>query len=114
MIVSQRPSEISDTILTQVGTYIAIRLTNASDQGIIKSFAPDSLSSLIDLLPALRVGEAIVVGESIVIPSRIRIKLNSPRPTSDDLKLVKCWNCKFICDTDNYKVVVTKIREQKN
>jgi len=113
LIISQRPSEISDTILAQVGTQIALRLTNSSDQGIVKSSAPDNLNSLIDLLPSLRIGEAVVVGESIKIPSRVRIQLNNPRPTSEDPKLVECWNKEFKPDDENYKTVVTKIREQK-
>lgn len=113
LIISQRPSEISDTILAQVGTLIALRLTNSSDQGIVKSSAPDNLNSLIDLLPSLRIGEAVVVGESIKIPSRVRVQLNNPRPTSEDPKLVECWNNEFKSDDENYKTVVKKIREQK-
>jgi DNA helicase HerA-like ATPase len=113
LIISQRPSEISDTILAQVGTLIALRLTNSSDQGIVNSSAPDNLNSLINLLPSLRIGEAIVVGESIKIPSRVRIQLNSPRPTSEDPELVECWNNEFKQNDENYKTVVTKIREQK-
>jgi len=54
IIISQRPSEISETILAQVGTFIALRLTNSSDQSIVKASAPDNLISLIDLLPSLR------------------------------------------------------------
>ncbi len=113
MVISQRPSEISDTILAQVGTLIALRLTNSNDQGIIKSSAPDNLNSLIDLLPSLRIGEAIVVGESIKIPSRVRIQLNTPRPTSEDPKLVSCWNTEFLTKDENYLTVVKRIREQK-
>jgi len=113
LIISQRPSEISDTILAQVGTLIALRLTNSSDQGIVKSSAPDNLNSLIDLLPSLRIGEAVIVGESIKIPSRVRIQLNNPRPTSEDPKLVECWKKEFKSDDKNYKTVVKKIREQK-
>lgn len=113
LVISQRPSEISETILAQVGTYIALRLTNSSDQSIVKSFAPDNLNSLIDLLPALRTGEAIIVGEAIKIPSRVRIKLNNPRPTSDDPKLVEAWKKAHPANGENYKTVVTKIRQQK-
>lgn len=113
LVISQRPSEISETILAQIGTLIALRLTNSSDQSIVKSSAPDNLNSLIDLLPSLRIGEAVIVGESIKIPSRVRIKLNVPRPTSDDPKLVECWNQDHKMNNDNYKTVVTKIREQK-
>lgn len=113
LIISQRPSEISETILAQVGTYIALRLTNSGDQSIVKSSAPDNLNSLIDLLPALRTGEAIIIGEAIKIPSRVRIKLNNPRPTSDDPKLVEEWKKEHPDNPDNYKLVVTRIRQQK-
>lgn len=113
LVISQRPSEISETILAQIGTIIALRLTNSGDQSIVKSSSPDNLNSLIDLLPSLRIGEAVIVGESIKIPSRVRIKLNNPRPTSEDPKLVECWSIKHVPDDENYKSVVTKIREQK-
>jgi hypothetical protein len=113
LIISQRPSEISETILAQVGTFVALRLTNSGDQSIVKSSAPDNLNSLIDLLPALRTGEAIIVGEAIKIPSRVRIKLNNPRPTSDDPKLVEAWKKAHPTDKENYKSVVTKLRQQK-
>jgi DNA helicase HerA-like ATPase len=113
LVISQRPSEISETILAQVGTFIALRLTNSGDQSIVKSSAPDNLNSLIDLLPSLRTGEAIIVGEAIKIPSRVRLKLNVPSPTSDDPKLVEKWQEAHPENTENYKVVVTRIRQQK-
>ncbi len=113
MIISQRPSEISETILAQVGTFIALRLTNSSDQSIVKASAPDNLISLIDLLPSLRTGEALVIGEAVKIPSRVRIQLKTPRPTSEDPKLVECWRKNFVKDADDYKRVVTSQREQK-
>lgn len=113
MVISQRPSEISETILAQVGTFIALRLTNSSDQSIVKASAPDNLISLVDLLPSLRTGEAIVVGEAIKIPSRVRVKLNNPRPSSDDPRLIEGWSKGHKPAADNYKAVVTAIREQK-
>ena len=113
LVISQRPSEISETILAQVGTFMALRLTNCGDQSIVKNSAPDNLNSLIDLLPSLRTGEAIIVGEAIKIPSRVRIKLNVPRPTSDDPKLVEKWLESHPENEENYKVVVTRIRQQK-
>jgi len=113
MIISQRPSEITETILAQVGTFIALRLTNSNDQSIVKSSAPDNLNSLINLLPALRTGEALVVGEAVTIPSRIRMPLQTPRPTSEDPKLVECWCKAFPCNNKNYRKVITSQREQK-
>ena len=113
LVISQRPSELSETILSQIGTLIALRLTNSSDQAIVKSAAPDNLNSLMDLLASLRIGEAVISGEAIKIPSRVRLKLNNPRPTSEDPKLIKCWTNEFPIDADHYKSVVTKIRHQK-
>ena len=112
VVISQRPSELSETILAQVGTFIALRLTNSSDQSIVKSMSPDNMNSLINLLPSLRIGEAVIVGEAINIPSRIRLKLQSPRPDSSDPELVVAWAKEYDSEHDEYKAVVKKIREQ--
>ena len=112
IVISQRPSELSETILAQVGTFIALRLINSSDQSIVKSMAPDNLNSLMNLLPALRIGEAVIVGEAINIASRVRLPLQSPRPDSSDPELVAAWTKEYQAQNDDYKAVVTKIREQ--
>lgn len=112
VVISQRPSELSETILAQVGTFIALRLTNSSDQSIVKSMAPDNMNSLISLLPSLRIGEAVIVGEAINIPTRVRLPLQSPRPDSSDPELVSAWMREYNSDDDDYKMVVRKIREQ--
>lgn len=114
MVITQRPSEISETILAQVGTFIALRLTNSGDKGAVQSSAPNNMNSLIELLPSLRIGEAIIVGEAINIPSRVRINLVEPRPSSNDPDLAKAWSNVFASKEDNYKSVVKAIREQKN
>ena len=114
MVISQRPSELSETILAQVGTFIALRLTNSSDQSIVKSMAPDNMNSLIDLLPSLRIGEAVVVGEAINIPSRVKLPLQTPCPDSSDPDVVEMWKKDYRHETsENYSNVVKNIREQK-
>jgi DNA helicase HerA-like ATPase len=113
MVVTQRPSEISETILAQVGTFIALRLTNSGDKSTVQSSAPNNMNSLIELLPSLRIGEAIIVGEAINIPSRVRINLVEPRPSSNDPNLSKEWSQNFTSNDENYKTVVKSIREQK-
>ncbi|PKM67568.1 MAG: DUF853 domain-containing protein [Firmicutes bacterium HGW-Firmicutes-2] len=113
MIVSQRPSEVSDTILSQLGTFISLRLTNSSDQNTIKASAPNNMTSLIDLLPSLRIGEGIVTGESIKIPSRVRVDLHEPCPNSNDPDLVESWKSSHIIDENQYQSVVTNMREQR-
>lgn len=92
VVVSQRPSELDETILSQCGTFFALRLSNSDDQSRVRSTVPDALAGLIDLLPALRTGEAIVLGEAMQIPSRVRIPLIEPRPTSDDPAVSRRWN----------------------
>jgi uncharacterized protein len=91
LVVSQRPSELDETILSQCGTFFVLRLSNSDDQSRIRSTIPDALAGLIDLLPALRTGEAIVLGEAVQIPSRIRLPLVEPRPRSDDPEPAKRW-----------------------
>ncbi|MCH7963316.1 MAG: DUF853 family protein [Bacteroidetes bacterium] len=107
MVITQRPSEISETILAQVGTFIALRLTNSSDKNTVQSSAPNNMNTLIELLPSLRIGEAIN------IPTRVRIELMEPRPSSSDPKLVECWKKSFELEGNEYKKVVTASREQK-
>jgi len=90
MIVSQRPSEIDSTILSQCGTLFALRLSNDTDRGQITSAAADNLKGLFDMLPVLRTGEAIIVGEGVSLPVRALISPPplSRRPDSVDPKVV--------------------------
>lgn len=78
MIVSQRPSEIDSTILSQCGTLFAMRLSNDTDRSHVTSAAPDNLKGLFDMLPVLRTGEAIIVGEAVSLP--VRTLISSPPP----------------------------------
>lgn len=86
MIVSQRPSEISPTILSQCGTFFALRLTNSSDRSHITSALSDNLDGLTNMLPILRTGEAIILGEAVKLPMRTTIEPppKNRRPDSQD------------------------------
>tara|TARA_R110002126_G_C10481593_1_gene501992 strand:+ start:1601 stop:3478 length:1878 start_codon:yes stop_codon:yes gene_type:complete len=86
MIVSQRPSEIDPTILSQCGTFFALRLANASDRSHISSAMSDNLDGLTGMLPILRTGEAIILGEAVKLPMRTTIEPppRSRRPDSQD------------------------------
>jgi hypothetical protein len=90
MIVSQRPSEIDPTILSQCGTIFAMRLANDTDRGQVAGAAADNLKGLFDMLPVLRTGEAIIVGEAVSLP--IRTLIDPPeknrRPDSGDPRVV--------------------------
>ncbi|MBB4606147.1 hypothetical protein GGR59_002392 [Xanthomonas arboricola] len=90
MLVSQRPSEVDTTILSQCGTVVALRLTNDSDRTQVTSCASDNLKGLFSMLPVLRTGEALIVGEAVNMP--IRAMIDRPpegrRPESDDPMVV--------------------------
>ncbi len=112
VVVSQRPSELDETVLSQCGTFIALRLSNSDDQGRVKSTVPDSLAGLFELMPALRTGEAIIMGEATQIPSRVRFALVEPRPKSDDPEPTKRWREKRVAKA-NYAEAVTTWRHQR-
>lgn len=86
MIVSQRPSEVNSTILSQCGTFFALRLTNSTDRSHITSALSDNLDGLTSMLPILRTGEAIVLGEAVKLPMRTLIEPppRNRRPDSQD------------------------------
>lgn len=84
ILVTQRPSELPSTALSQCGTIIALRLTNSTDQGNVKAALPDSVSGLASALSSLRTGEAIISGESIILPSRVIIDRPNPEPMASD------------------------------
>jgi hypothetical protein len=125
MLVSQRPSEIDSTILSQCGTIFAMRLTNDTDRGHITSAASDNLKGLFEMLPVLRTGEAIVVGEAVSLPVRTLIDPPSKnkRPDSVDPRVVVRGDIKIdgfdgpagwsqIRDPSDYPAMVTQWRKQ--
>lgn len=81
LVVSQRPSDVSKTILSQCNNFLSLRLTNETDQSVIKRLMPDSLAGLTNVLPLLDIGEALVLGDAVLLPSRI--KLDRPQITPD-------------------------------
>lgn len=92
VIVSQRPSEVNRTVLSQSSNFIAMRLTNADDQSVIKKLLPDSIGNFADLLPVLDIGEAIAVGGASLLPSRIIIDEPSQKPNSATVKFWDEWS----------------------
>ncbi|MFI0429197.1 ATP-binding protein [Mariniflexile sp. HMF6888] len=75
MIISQRPVEIPNTVISQVSTFIALRLTNSDDQSQVTKFAPNNFSTFLKSLPSLGNGDAFVIGESMKIPMKVKIPL---------------------------------------
>ncbi len=91
MIVSQRPSEISETILSQCNNFVVMRLTNPVDQNYIRRLVADTFPGLENLLPSLRPGEALLVGDSVPMPLRVQMDPPKPEPTSADIKFFDKW-----------------------
>lgn len=90
-IVSQRPSEISETIFSQCNNFIAMRLTNPEDQNYVKRLLPDTLGNLTESLPTLQSGEALLIGESVTLPSLVKIDRCKPEPKSSDIEYFEIW-----------------------
>lgn len=117
MIVSQRPAEIDPTILSQCGTMFAMRLANATDRSHVTGTVSDNLEGLFNMLPTLRTGETIIVGEAVKLPLRALIDAPSKnrRPDSQDPKIYDPdstggWNRQK--QTENYSKVLEKWRSE--
>lgn len=91
VVISQRPSEVNRTVMSQCNNLIAMRLTNGDDQNVIRRLLPDSLGSFGDLLPILDTGEALVVGDATLLPTRIRIAKPDNPPNSATVQFWEKW-----------------------
>jgi len=113
LLVTQRPSELDETVLSQCGTMIALRMNNSKDRGHIRSAVQDELQSMVDLLPSLRTGEALISGEAVKIPSRVKFFKISNAPKSSDPKASEKW-LEEIDDTQNEYKQLLKSWRNKN
>lgn len=91
VVISQRPSDVNKTILSQCGNFVAMRLTNPDDQNVIKRLFPDNLGSFSDMLPILDIGEALIVGDACLLPSRVTIDKPSITPASATVDFWDEW-----------------------
>lgn len=91
LVVTQRPSDIDSAVLSQCGTMIALRVTSPSDKSAVSSAIPDDLGGLAAQIPALRTGEALVLGEAMHVPSRIRVNKAVDKPVGTDPDLAQAW-----------------------
>ncbi|MEY3880622.1 MAG: hypothetical protein RIQ94_1418 [Pseudomonadota bacterium] len=114
LLVSQRPSEVEATVLSQCNSWIVLRITNDADREHVKSVLPDSMSSLTKMLSGLRRREAIFVGQAATIPSRIMIRELKPEqiPHSNDVDFDNGWQNSAMTD-EQLKVVINRWRYQK-
>lgn len=92
VVISQRPSEVNRTVLSQSNNFISMRLTNVDDQSVVKRLLPDSLGDYAEMLPILDIGEALVVGDASLLPSRIRITPPHLKPRSATVDFWDEWS----------------------
>jgi DNA helicase HerA-like ATPase len=90
-VVSQRPTELSETVLSQCSNFICLRTTNPQDQDYIRKLMPEGEQDLADVLTTLRRGEALAVGEAIPLPSRFHLYTPDPAPDSSDAPVAESW-----------------------
>lgn len=91
LVVSQRPSDVSRTILSQCNNFLVLRLTNDQDQSVVKRLMPESMGGITDILPLLDTGEAILLGDSILLPTRIRLDKPLIPPASATRQFWSDW-----------------------
>ena len=89
VVISQRPADVNRTVLSQCNNFVAMRLTNAEDQSVIRRLFPDDMGNFASDLPMLNIGEALVVGDASILPTRVKVSRPTCTPSSTT---VKFWN----------------------
>jgi hypothetical protein len=111
LVVSQRPSDVSKTILSQCNNFLSLRLTNETDQGVIKRLMPDSLAGITSVLPLLDTGEALMLGDAVLLPSRIKLDVPAITPDSATRDFWKEWGTQ-VSDAEAITSAVECLRSQ--
>lgn len=94
-VISQRPREVSATILSQCNTFLCLRIINPDDQIYVKNLLPDSIRGIVSMFSTLRRGECILFGDSVIMPTRIKIDPPEPKPNSDDTSFYEEWTKEY-------------------
>ena len=114
LLVSQRPSEVESTVLSQCNSWIILRITNDADREHVRAILPDSMAGLTKMLSGLRRQEAIFVGQAAILPSRILIRslTQEQLPRSNDIDFDKGWQ-RASMTADELGVIANRWRFQK-
>lgn len=110
-VVSQRPHEVSETVLAQCGTFVCLRITNPDDQAYVRGLVPESEGDLVSVLGGLGRGEALILGEAVPLPTRVQFYKPQPSPNSDDVDFYTKW--KDGPDDLNVEMIVENWRNQE-
>jgi hypothetical protein len=110
-VVSQRPHELSETVLAQCGTFLCLRITNPNDQAYVKNLVPEAERGLVDILAGLGRGECLALGEAVPLPTRFQFKKPIPAPNSEDIDFYNKW--REGPDDINVEKIVDRWRRQQ-
>ncbi|MCB9234445.1 MAG: ATP-binding protein [Bacteroidia bacterium] len=113
VVVSQRPSNVSSTVLSQCGTFVTLRLTNDKDQNKIGRLLPDTLGDQTNILSGLRDGEALVSGDAIKLPGKVYFERPDPEPKSNDVKYHNSWTSGISEDYDLARIIYSWNKGEK-
>lgn len=113
LVVSQRPSDVSRTVLSQCNNFVALRLTNDQDQHVVKRLMPDNMESITAALPLLDVGEAIILGDSIILPTRIKLDTPRIKPASATMNFWTDWNEREVSEASIVAAVESMRRQSR-
>jgi DNA helicase HerA-like ATPase len=103
-VVSQRPNELSETVLSQCSTFVCLRITNPDDQEYVRALVPDAARGILEALTSLAQGEAIATGEGVPMPVRFKVTRPDPPPNAQDIEYADMWS-KGPQDTDVEHIV---------
>lgn len=112
LLITQRPSELDETVLSQLGTLVALRMTNSKDRLHVGSVMPDDLNDLVSLLPSLRTGEGLIMGEAVKIPARVKFDKIAYAPKSGDPQVSERWILEKP-DSAEYEELLLRWRNRK-
>ena len=113
VVISQRPADVSKTVLSQCGNFISMRLSNPDDQNVIRRLFPDGLGNFSDLLPILDIGESLIVGDACLLPSRIKITKPTVKPNSATIDFWDEWGKNKTDKDKEISKSIEALREQK-
>jgi Helicase HerA, central domain len=111
LVVSQRPSDVSRTILSQCNNFLVLRLTNDQDQSVVRRLMPESMAGLTEILPLLDIGEALLLGDAVLLPTRIKLNLPTIQPASATRDFWTEWATTGP-DTEAIRAAVETLRRQ--
>ncbi|MCP3669922.1 MAG: DUF853 family protein [Gammaproteobacteria bacterium] len=111
IVISQRPHELSETVLAQCGSFLCFRLTNPDDQQYVKDLVPDAEADLTNILSTLARGEALALGQAVPVATRFQMQQPNPTPNSDDVDFYSKWQLNL--DDLDVESIVQKWRCQE-